>query len=143
MKPFSMEPVLRYRKQVEDTVRQELFISLEQEAKIKAELLQKIKTLATLYTNLADEQRQGTTVNRLQLFTNRIDVGQNEIRDLQKKLQEQQQVVARKRRKLVQASQDKKSLEKLKEKQNLAYKQYKDKKEAAMLDEIAVLRHGR
>jgi len=38
---------------------------------------------------------------------------------------------------------DKKALEKLKERQNLAYKKYRDKKEAAMLDEIAVLRYSR
>jgi flagellar FliJ protein len=143
MKPFSMEPVLRYRKQLEDVAQQKLFTSLEQEAAVHMQLLQAKKSLKKLYADLTLERTQGTTVDRLLLFENRIPVEQQEIEKLQAELTKQKEVVARKRRHLIQASQDKKALEKLKERQNLAYKKYLNKKEAAMLDEIAVLRHER
>ena len=138
-----MEPVLRYRKQLEDVAQQKLFTSLEQEAKIQTKLLQAKERLKKLYADLTLERTQGTTVDRLLLFENRIPVEQQEIKELQTELEKQKKVVDRRRRHLVQASQDKKALEKLKERQNLAYKKYLDKKEATMLDEIAILRHGR
>ncbi len=143
MKPFSMEPVLRYRQQLEDAARQKLFASLEQESKIHASLLRAEEKLSSLYSAFSLEKQEGTTVDRLLLYENRIRVEQAKAGQLRTELEEQKQVVARKRRQLIQASQDKKALEKLKEKQNLSYKQYKDKQEATMLDEIAVLRYRR
>lgn len=138
-----MEPVLRYRKQLADEARQKLFASQKVEAEIQTRLLQGTDMLNTLYTNLTLERTRGTTVDRLLLFENRIPVVQKEIEELQIELEKQKKVVERRRRHVIQANQDKKALEKLKEKQNLNYKKYLDKKEAAMLDEIAVLRHGR
>ncbi len=143
MKPFSMEPVLRYRQQLEDEARQKLFTSLKKEEEIRAELKRTTKALTALYADLTLERTQGTTVDRLLLFEHQTVVKQEEINLLQTDLEKQEQVVERRRRHLLQASQDKKALEKLKEQQNLAYKKYRDKKEAIMLDEIAVLRYGR
>ena len=143
MKPFSMKPVLLYRKQLEDEARQKLFTSLVKLQKIQTKLTDLTDKLSRLYADLSLERTQGTTVDRLLLFENKILVEQDKIKALQTELETQKKVVERKQRHLIQASQDKKALEKLKEKQNLAYKQYKDKKEAAMLDEIAVLRYRR
>jgi len=143
MKPFTMEPVLRYRKQLADEARQKLFASKKKESEIQQKLSLAEETIAELYAALAGETTRGTTVDRLLLFENRILILQETLKKLLVKLEEQKKEVARRRRRLLQAGQDKKALEKLKEKQNLAYKQYRDKKEAAMLDEIAVLRHGR
>lgn len=143
MKPFSMEPVLRYRQQLEDEARRKLFTSLEKEEKIRNELNRLLEQLSTLYTDLSNERTHGTTVDRLLLFERSIVLQQEQIGSLQTALEDQERVVERRRRHLLQASQDKKALEKLKERQNLAYKKYRDKKENAMLDEIAVLRYGR
>lgn len=143
MKPFSMEPVLRYRQQLEDEARRKLFTSLEKEEKIRNELNRLLEQLSTLYTDLSNERTHGTTVDRLLLFERSIVLQQEQIVSLQTALEDQERVVERRRRHLLQASQDKKALEKLKERQNLAYKKYRDKKENAMLDEIAVLRYGR
>jgi len=143
MKPFSMEPVLRYRKQLEDEARQKLFISRKKEAEISRQVEDAKQVVTDLYTNLECEKREGTTVDRLLLYENRIVLEQENLLKLQEKLLRQQKEVARRRRRLLHAGQEKKGLEKLKEKQNLAYKQFKERQEAAMLDEIAVLRHGR
>ena len=138
-----MESVLRYRKQLEDDARQKLFASLEQEGKIHTSLIRAEERLTSLHSAFTLEKQEGTTVDRLILYENRILVEQEKTAQLHKELADQKKVVARKRRQLVQASQDKKALEKLKERQNLSYKQYKDKQEATMLDEIAVLRYKR
>ncbi len=138
-----MEPVLRYRQQLEDEARQNLFADLEKEEDIRTELIHTIDALSELYADLTLERAQGTTVDRLLLFEKHIVIKQEKIEQLQAELEKQEKVVERRRRHLLQASQDKKALEKLKERQNLAYKKFRDKKEAAMLDEIAVLRHGR
>lgn len=143
MKPFSMEPVLRYRQQLEDEARQKLFADLEKEEEIRTELTRTAGSLSRLYADLTLERIQGTTVARLLLFENHMVIKQEKIKLLQADLEKQEKVVERRRRHLLQASQDKKALEKLKERQNLAYKKYRDKKEAAMLDEIAVLRYSR
>ena len=143
MKPFTMESVLRYRKQLADEARQKLFAGRKKESEIQQKLSRAEETLSELYAALAGETTRGTTVDRLLLFENRILILQETLKNLLVKLEEQKKEVARRRRRLLQAGQDQKALEKLKEKQNLAYKQYRDKKEAAMLDEIAVLRHGR
>ncbi len=143
MKPFSMEPVLRYRQQLEDEARQKLFADLEKEEEIRAELKRTADSLSGLYADLTLERNQGTTVDRLLLFENHMVIKQEKIELLQADLEKQEKVVERRRRHLLQTSQDKKALEKLKERQNLAYKKYRDKKEAAMLDEIAVLRYSR
>ncbi len=143
MKPFSMEPVLRFRQQLEDEARQKLFTSKKKESEISRQLENAQNTFADLINNFEREKKEGTTIDRLLLYENRILLNREELVELQKKLADQQKEVARRRRRLLQASQEKKALEKLKEKQNLAYKQYKERQEAAMLDEIAVLRHGR
>jgi len=143
MKPFSMEPVLRYRQQLEDEARQKLFADLEKEEEIRTELTRTAGSLSRLYADLTLERIQGTTVARLLLFENHMVIKQEKIKLLQADLEKQEKVVERRRRHLLQASQDKKALEKLKERQNLAYKKYRDKKEAAMLDEIAILRYSR
>ena len=143
MKPFSMEPVLRYRQQLEDKARQKLFTDLKKKEKIRSELKRSTEALSGLYADLTFERTQGTTVDRLLLFEHHIVSKQEKIDLLQADLEKQEKVIERRRRHLLQASQDKKALEKLKERQNLAYKKYRDKKEAIMLDEIAVLRYGR
>ena len=138
-----MEPVLRYRKQLEDEARQKLFQSLEEEAAAGKALMAARNKLRNLYEQLAAERSLGTTVDRLQLFENSIPLEQKKIQRLEEELEKKKEAAARRRRHLLQASQEKKALEKLKERQNRQYTQYLEKREAAMLDEIAVLRHGR
>ncbi len=143
MKPFSMEPVLRYRKQLEDEARQKLFISQKKETEIRGQLEAAKQVMATLYADLEREKTEGTTSDRLLLYENRIHLEQEKVVELQEKLSRQQEEVARRRRRLLHASQEKKGLEKLKQRQNMAYKKFIEHQEAAMLDEIAVLRHDR
>ena len=143
MKPFTLDPVLRYRKQKEELAQQELFRARQEEAAIESDLIRARRVLDQLIQALAQEKAQGITADRLALFDNRIGWEKQRIRELDDRLNQQRRVVARRRRRLLQASQERKALDKLKERQNRAYKQYKDKQELIMIDEIAVLRHER
>lgn len=143
MKPFALHAVLKYRRQLEDSAQQQLFQALEVEARLQETLFQVEAELADLYAGLQQDKEQGTTVDRLVLFGYRIDLVKDQVKLRRAELHKQQTQVAKKRQLLVKASKDRKVIEKLQEQQNAAYKLYVEKKEAAMLDEIAVLSHER
>ena len=143
MKPFTMHAVLKYRRQLEDTARQELYRALEVEARLTEALLQVEEELTDLYGDQQRDQEQGTTVDRLLLFDHRIDLVKEQVALRRGELEKQQVQVANKRQQLVKASKGRKIMEKLQEQQDAAYARFLEKKELAMLDEIAVLSHER
>ncbi len=142
MKPFTMESVLTYRQQLEDAARQELFKALEQETAVCKQLEEVEQELATLYHGL-EQERHSTTAERLILYERRMDIVRGQLAELREELSRRQEQVRRRRRHLLKASQERKVLEKLREQQNRNYRNYLDRKEALMLDEIAVLFHER
>jgi len=143
VKPFTMHAVLKYRRQLEDTARQELYRALEVEARLTEALLQVEEELTDLYGDQQRDQEQGTTVDRLLLFDHRIDLVKEQVALRRGELEKQQVQVANKRQQLVKASKGRKIMEKLQEQQDAAYARFLEKKELAMLDEIAVLSHER
>jgi flagellar FliJ protein len=143
MKPFTMHAVLKYRHQLEDVALQSLHQALEVEARLREALVQAEAELTELYSGLQQDKNQGTTVDRLLLFDNRIELVKHQVELRQNDLEKQQVQVANKRQQLVKASKGRKIMEKLQEQQNAAYAKYLEKKELSMLDEIAVLSHER
>lgn len=143
MKPFTLGAVLKYRKQLEDKARQQLYQAVEAEARLVEALYAVQEDLAGLYVSLAADQERGTTVDRLILYEHRIALVKEQMQKSKKELQKQQVQVEKKRQALVKASKDRKVMEKLREQQTAAYKRYLEKKESNMLDEIAVLSHER
>ncbi len=143
MKPFAMESVLTYRQQLEDAARQELFRALEKETSLRSQLAEVQEELATLYHDLEEERRGATTAGRLILYERRIQIVRQQVAELEEKLARQEQRVRQRRRHLLKASQERRVLEKLREQQNRNYRNYLARKEALMLDEIAVLFHER
>ncbi len=143
MKPFSLHAVLKYRHQLEDQALQSLAQALEVETRLRQALHQVEEELAELYHDLQRDKEQGTTVDRLILFDQRIDLVKTQVAERRTALEKQQLQVNKRRQQLLKASKDRKVIEKLKEQQNAAYKHHLDKLEAGMLDEIAVLSHER
>ena len=143
MKPFSLHAVLKYRHQLEDQALQSLAQALEVETRLRQALHQVEEELAELYHDLQCDKEQGTTVDRLILFDQRIDLVKTQVAERRTALEKQQLQVNKRRQQLLKASKDRKVIEKLKEQQNAAYKHHLDKLEAGMLDEIAVLSHER
>jgi flagellar protein FliJ len=143
MQPFTMHAVLKYRRQLEEVALQALHQALAAEARLQEALFQAEAELADLHTGLQRDKEQGTTVDRLLLFENRIELIKQLVETRQSDLEKQQTQVASKRQQLLKASKGRKIMEKLKEQQNAAYAKYLEKKELGMLDEIAVLSHER
>ena len=143
MKPFSLGAVLKYRQQLEDGARQQLYEAMETAARLQERLFQTENDLAELYASQQQDRDTGTTADRLVLFEHRIGVVQELLKQQQAALNKQQSQVEKKRQQLVKTSKDRKIMEKLREQQNAAYKKYLEKKETGLLDEIAVLSHDR
>ena len=123
--------------------RQNLHEALKEEARLQEVLTLAEQDLEDLHADQQREQESGITADRLTLFAFRLDIVREENRQMELAREKQQQLVAQKRQLLVKASKDRKVMEKLRERQNRAYRQYLDKKETTTLDEIAVLFHDR
>ncbi|MBM9615155.1 flagellar export protein FliJ [Desulfobulbus rhabdoformis] len=141
MKPFTLHAVSKFRNQLETRALQELARAMEQERQLREVLETTSRKLEELYAGLQRDKEHGTTVDRLIMFDQRIDLVQEELHKRKKALEKQRGQVAKKRQHLLQASKNRKIIEKLEEQQNAAYKKHLDKLEAGMLDEIAVLSH--
>ena len=143
MQPFKLHAVIKFRKQLEDTARQHLFTALKEEEAARHELDQSAKELKQLYDLLQQEKEQGTTVPKLIMIENRVELVQQQVAHHKEELKKKEEQTSRRRKTLLKASQDKKVIEKLQEKQDSAYRNYLNKKEIAMLDELAVLFHDK
>ncbi|MDD2466814.1 MAG: flagellar export protein FliJ [Desulfobulbus sp.] len=143
MKPFSLHAVLKFRHQLETRALKNLAQAMEVEQQLKTALEITETELNELYASLQRDKEQGTTVDRLIMFDQRIDLVKEQVHQRKKALEKQQGQVAKRRQHLLKASKERKIIEKLEAQQNAAYKKHLEKLEAGMLDEIAVLSHER
>ncbi len=142
-KPFTLDSVLSYRKR-QESVAQEKFVLAEIAVSKASEMLAKEeRDLQLLIHKLEKEQEAGIFAMDLARYQNRIEVGRAEVIRLQKILEEKRDIAVKKRRRLLEKAKEHKVLKTLKEQQNQSWREYLDKKEAAMLDEIAILHHDR
>ncbi len=142
-KPFKLETILKYRKRQENLAQErfvEAQIALTQAIQAVTTVKQSLKFLVE---TLQYQQKVGIVANDLARFEDRIQFERDLLLQQQKNVAEKQKNVNSRRQKLLEKSRDYKALSTLKEQQNHAWHTYLDKKEAAMLDEIAILRYDR
>ena len=121
MKPFTLHAVSKFRNQLETRALQELAQAMEKERQLREAFDQTSQELDTLYAGLQWDKEHGTTVDRLIMFDQRIDLVKEELHKRKKVLEKQRGQVAKKRQLLLQASKNRKIIEKLEEQQNAAY----------------------
>jgi flagellar protein FliJ len=143
MKPFSLDSVLKYRVQLEKIAKNRLYEAEKKRAEVHLQLQQKEAIFRTLIADLAGLQSQGMEVIEMIRYEERISLLKNQVDNLRTTLAEKNKKVLRERENTLLKTKERKVMEKLKERQNLAWQQYLNKKEAAMLDEIAVFFHER
>ena len=141
MQPFKLDTVLNIRRQAEDKARQFLFAAMEKEQEADRVLRERKGELEDLYQTLQRHYSLGTSVPQLELIENWISVVKQNIIQAEKNVIAAQRQTENRRQKLLKASKDTKIMEKMKEQQNNAYREHLNKKERAMLDELAVLHH--
>ena len=139
MKPFHLETVLKYRRRLKDVARNRFQHAQNQRNKAHEDFVEKENEYRNLIETMTELQHHGVTVEELIRYQNRIDYVSAELLKLEETLKKKTETVVRERKHLIARNKDERVLEKLKEKQNLEYQQFIDKKESAMLDEIAVL----
>jgi flagellar FliJ protein len=141
MKPFSLQTVLDYRKRLEDIGQHRLVVAKNVEKIIKKKLNDEVSALALFISESDALQAKGIEITELIRFEERITAQKHNIHAIKKNLTEKSALVQKEQQHLVHCSKERQIMERLKETQNIAWKGYLNKKEAAMLDEIATTRH--
>lgn len=142
MKPFSLQTVLDYRKRLEDIGQHRLVEAKNIEEIIRKKLHDEVNALALFIRESDALQAKGIEITELIRYEERITAQKHNIQAIKKNLTEKSALVQKEQQHLVHCSKERQIMERLKETQNIAWKGYLNKKEAAMLDEIATTRHG-
>lgn len=143
MKPFSLETVLDYRKRLEDIAKNRLFEAQKAKRMVQERLTAEEQAYSELIETLDRRQFEGIDILDLIRYVDQIQFSQNRIVAIKKTLAEKNALVVEEREQLILRSKERKIMEKLKEKQNQAWREYLNKKEAALLDEIAIIFHDK
>lgn len=139
MKPFNLETVLKHRKRTKELAMNRFHQAQSRLTAVKKELDEKRMEYQHLIQSLSTLELQGIGVEEHIRYQHRVEFITETIIGLEKKLKKQNEVVIRERKHLVKKSKEQRVMEKLKEKQNAEYQRFIDKKESAMLDEMAIL----
>lgn len=143
MKPFTLDTVLKHRKNLEIQAIQRLVKAREEKNNAQDQLNKEEGILANLIETLNREQTLGIDVVKLVQFEQRINLIEKQIPVLRTILQKKNEAVNQAQGHLISKSKDRKIMETLQQKQDQAWQQYMNHKETAILDEIAVIFHGR
>lgn len=143
MKPFSLDTVLNYRKRLEDIAKNRLFEAQTAKRKVQEKLIEEEQSYTELLETLYRRQTEGIDILDLIRYEDQIRFSKNRIVAIKKTLAEKNTRVVEEREQLIRRSKERKIMEKLKEKQNQAWQEHLNKKEAALLDEIAIIFHER
>lgn len=142
-KPFSLDTVLNYRKRLEDVAKNRFFEAKNIHTIIQEKLASETENLHSLIEQSEQLQAEGVIITKLMLYEEKISTAQKNVAAITKTVQEKKKIVHQEQKNLLRRSREYQVMERLKEQQNMSWQQYLDKKEAAMLDEVAVMRHGK
>ncbi|GAB6192674.1 flagellar export protein FliJ [Desulfocastanea catecholica] len=141
MKPFSLQTVLDYRKRLEDIAQYRLMEAKTIQETIQKKLNEELHALALFIDEIEKLQAEGIDITELMRFEERITARKSNIQAIRRNLTEKSALVKKEQQNLIDRSRERQIMDQLKDTQNKAWKVYLNKKEAAMLDEIATSRH--
>lgn len=141
MKPFSLQTVLDYRKRLEDLAQHRFIEAKKREETIQKKLNEEVHALALFIVEIEQLQAEGIGITELMRFEERITARKSNVQAIKKNLTEKSALVKKEQQNLIDRSRERQIMDQLKDTQNRAWKAYLNKKEAAMLDEIATTRH--
>ena len=140
---FNLEPVLNHRRLIEETLQKDLAI-------LKISLIDENERLITyeesrvkLLEELQQIQKEGTTTSDILLYLPFIEQVSKDIERQKKKVLELEKKVEQNLKDLLEATKNKKALQKLKEKAFKTYNQKLIKNEQEFLNEVAVSQFNR
>ena len=139
MKPFSLHTVLNYRQRLEDMAQNGLAKAQQAEELARRELEQERDRHQAVISMIERIQREGVGITELIRYEDHLVQVKERLGKLDEQLEKRKQDVEQARRQLLKKSRERQAMEKLRERQDAAWKVYLNKKEAAMLDEIAII----
>ncbi|MDX2493527.1 MAG: flagellar export protein FliJ [Desulfuromusa sp.] len=139
---FKLQSVLNYRQSLEDQAQQVLTASLQKQNDLEAKLQQQRQNLQQHDSELKERQKEGLTVAEIDLYESQIQHCRRLIENLQGHLQQLEQQIISERKELLHAARERQVMEKLKDKQEMEYRQELSRKERVMLDEISLRNKG-
>lgn len=139
MKSFKLQVVLEHRQRLEDQARQALAEAIQYEQGTILKLSAETAQLAEICREYEERQIVGIQSHEFMLYENRIDHKRQVLIDLDRQLGLARELVLECRKKLGDASREKKLMEKLKEKKILEIKKEFHRKEMAQIDEVAIM----
>lgn len=143
MKPFALDTVLSYRQRLEDTAKNNLAKALLALQQAEERYNNEQHSYRQLLSQIDMAQQEGINITDLIRLEEHLAFIKNRVAGFKAELQKKEAEVAKIRQELLDKSRERQVMDKLREKQNLAYKQHLDKKEAANLDEIAIIFHNK
>ena len=142
MKPFNLDTVLDHRKRLEDIATHRLVEAKLQQKRVEQKLDEGNKHLTALIKKTALLQNEPISILDLINYENRILYLKKNIDAVKKKLHEKTETTLKEQQNLIEKSKDRQIMANLKEQQNRTWRNYLNKKEVAMLDEIATIRNN-
>ncbi len=143
MKPFSLGTVLKYRKRLEDEAAGIYTRSRLELQQAIATFNRAVDIREQLILKLEEKQRLGIDASELARFDTHLSYQKSKIDKLEDTVKKKRKISKTNQEILLNKTKERKILETLKENQNEAWKHHINKKETAMLDEIAVIFHDR
>jgi len=141
-KRFEMHQVLSYRTELEKLRKQD-FAAAKQDLDVACDHLEQERQEAEeLAKEFSGRQQQIDTVFEMQLYADFFARKREEIKEHQRRVEALDRVLEDRRDELIQATKEKKDMERLKEKQEEAFRREQAYKEGLLLDEIATQKKG-
>jgi len=140
---FNLEPVLNHRRLVEETLQKDLAISKISLIDETERLITYEKNRVQLLEELQQIQKEGTTTSDILLYLPFIEQVSKDIERQKKRVLELEKQVEQNLKDLLEATKNKKALQKLKEKAFKTYNQKLIKNEQDFLNEVAVSQFNR
>lgn len=141
-KRFEMHQVLSYRTELEKLRKQD-FAAAKQDLDVAFDHLEQGRQEAeVLAKEFSGRQEQIDTIFEMQLYADFFTRKREEIKEHQRRVETLDRVLEGRRDELIQATKEKKVMERLKEKQEEAFRREQAYKEGLLLDEIATQKKG-
>lgn len=142
MKPFAFHTVLAYRKRLEDIAQQRLADARKVRDAVQQKLREEKNNLSQLIKTTERLQTEGVNITELVRYEEQILRVKSNVTAIEKNFSDKTEIVRQEQQNLLRRAKDRQIMERLKDHQDMAWKAYLDKREIAMLDEIAIIRHG-
>jgi len=137
---FSLEPVLRHRKLIEEELQKEMAATKRRLLAEEEKLLGLEETKGRCLRELQEKQAKGIRALDISLYSDFIGRVTTQIGAQRKTISGIERSLAKKRKKLVQAMKERKTVETLKKNRLKAYQRDARRKEQKWIDEIALTR---